>query len=536
MLLFGRSMRPFTLLSISALFACSSGSKLGPPDPNVVSPYAGAHPIDEILHPMFVREGITYRRAPRDEICRRLMGDLLGRFPSKKELESECGDRSVEDIAHDFQSRDRYLWISERHWHDRLSPGETYMDWRDLKDLYARVDALHRGQVRYGDFARDVMSHPAFILSVDPPNQVRLAFQAFAGRPAADSETYRLAPLYSGWYANESPDPDFPYMIVYRMFWDPDACKYGGGCKTDLFGGAQVPSLDAGAPRAYRDMTPDERTSAQAFGALLTAQPFFWETAADEILDRLLGWSDGGRTPRRPGTVLPEVRDVLARWLETRGDYPGAERLVLTSWLYTAATEGVPENAPVYASGPVKPAPAEVWLDSLLAALGSDGEIGTCDVRYIGAYASYAITDAFEEGMIDEATMRRDLPRLHALMEDRRPLRAGEPIDDYEDLARSIGGCPLTVRERVAPSGVAFGYEQEVLANILCKAAFDGAADTDPATALRRQMPVMLGRDPTPEDVEDFSRAFASCGEPCADRPMSTVCVALAGSAEAMFY
>jgi hypothetical protein len=121
-------------------------------------------------------------------------------------------------------------------------------------------------------------------------------------------------------------------------------------------------------------------------------------------------------------------------------------------------------------------------------------------------------------------------------MEDRRPLGDYGADDTYEYYASLIGGCPITGAMRVAPYGLAFGYRQEALANSLCSEAF-ASSSQDVASALGELMPALFGRDPTPEDRADFETAFSECANNCSPSEIkTTVCVALAGSAELLFY
>lgn len=492
------------------------------------------HPIDAVLQPIFERDAIVPELADARTLCRRLFVDLLGQLPTEQEIATECAGRDVEAIATDFMARDAYLLRSERHWRDRLAPRETYADWRYFTDLYRRVDDLHRSRLRYDDFAREVLVHPAFVLSVEPPERVRLAFGAFAGRAPSAGEIAALAPLYLPFYLDELPDPDFEYVYVYRARYAPEICAYFGGCATTLFGGAEIEAYGED-DFDFAELTPAQRDEVNTIGRLLVVQPFFYEAAADEILDRLLGWSDGGRTPRRPGALFPEVRRVVADHLERTGNYPATERLVLTSWLYTmpAATD----DAAVYAVGPTKPVDAEVWLDKLRAhaRLGAS----TCDVRYLGNESEYLLYDAFEDGLVDEDQLYEDILRFHDLTGDRRPLGEEGPDTSYETFANLIGGCPRTGAERGAPYGVAFANRQEGLADLLCREGFEGSLGSTTVEAeLRRQMPSLLGRAPTAEEIADFEAAYAECtGDDCAPEHIPTaVCTALAGSAELTFY
>jgi hypothetical protein len=500
-------MTRWSCLVIAALSACA--------EKNDLSNGALDHVLDRAVAATFAKENIVPAEAPRPELCRRLFADLIGRYPSKEEIASECEGRSIDAIAKSLQERPEYLLVAERHWRDRMSVGETELDWRYYRELYARVDDLHRGRLRYDDFAREVSAHPAFFLETDRP--VNVALSVFWGRPANDAEEAAIAPLYKPWDGQEVEDPDFPYVILYRAIYAPEECEYGTPCATDLFGGAELELEGEAFVVPFEEMTPAQRRATQAIGELLTSQPLFWEAEADDLLDRFLGWSDGGRTPRRPGTILPDVRLALANWLEETGDLPGAERLVLTSQLYTMPADLGAEDAPVYAHGPLKAAQAEVWLDSLLRLRRPTYELGTCDVRYLGNDSEYLLYDAFEVGLIDEDRLYQDLEKLHRLQGDRRPFGEEGPDETYQSFADSMGGCPLLGKQRYEASALAFGYAQEALSHLLCEGV---------EASLDRQMQVLFGRDPTDQERSDFSDA--SNGR--------EICIGLSGSAEMLFY
>jgi hypothetical protein len=181
----------------------------------------------------------------------------------------------------------------------------------------------------------------------------------------------------------------------------------------------------------------------------------------------------------------------------------------------------------------MKAAKAEVWLDTMLSLLHYDA--GTCDVRYLGHEGLYVIYEAFELGLITEQQLHQDNERLHQLMGDRRPFGDGWPDETYEYLAWIIGGCPLSAADRYEASGLAFGYAQEALSHLLC---LDGlAANDDPlADELSRQSRVLLGRDPTLEELADFEQERSACTECSQEEIASSICIALSGTAEMLFY
>lgn len=530
---------------VLATAACSSKGKGG-----------GPNPIDEVLAPRFEAEGIQPVQAGDAELCRRLAADLLGRYLTADEAEQQCAGRSVGEVVSDFQRRDDYLVVSERHWRDRFDSNDLAVDWRDLKDLFGLVDTLHRGDIGYRQFAVEAMSHPGFVNNVFlPEEKVHAVFAAFMGRTPTQAEASDLAALYRPWIPSEDMDPDFPYLDRNLPVIFPVLCEPISSCTASLFGGGMLDLTGFEDPNfvgiPYETLTAAQKDALRVPGRMLTEQPFFWEAAADEILNRYLGWSDKGRFPREPGIVLPDVREVLADYLRRTGDYPGAERIVLTSWLYRmkaeVADDGLGDDplAPVpaiYAHGPVKPALAETWLDST-AALTVD--LGTCDPRYTDGFPYFLIQDAIDNGMVSDAQGTADVRRLWELQENRMPWdeEQGQPDFTYQFVARLIGGCPGFQNDRQEQTGLSYAFTQETLAELLCNVEIPGNQLTPPGTVnventLAHQMRIAYGRSPLAAETADYVAAQATCaGAECSENgTKNSVCVGLLGGAEMIFY
>src|SRR5207253_9943983 len=133
-----------------------------------------------------------------------------------------------------------------------------------------------------------------------------------------------FASLYRAWIPQQVVDPDFSYAYRVQAIILPGLCEPLTSCSSDLLGGGVLDmspfpqgSLYEGV--RYEDLTAEELSAVQEPGRVLIRQPGLYEAAADEILNRLLAWSDGGRFPREPGIVLPEVREVLADYLKETG-------------------------------------------------------------------------------------------------------------------------------------------------------------------------------------------------------------------------
>jgi hypothetical protein len=519
---------------------------------------APEHPIDALMADRFAEAGHTPADPGAAELCRRLSADLLGRLANAEDVAS-CAGRSVDAIVRDFQARREYLDHAHAIWRDRLGTLDITVDWRDLRDLYAQVDALHRGELRYGDFATEVLAHPGFVLQDETAvDRARRAFTSFLGRRATDAEAYDFAALYLPWFSIDEIDPDFPYpsLVRYAAGIAPGVCEEFGGCTASLLGGGTLALTGDAEEMRYADLDASQLDALREPGRVVVRQPYFWEAGADEILDRLLGWSDGGTFPREPGILLPDVRQVVADHLRQTGSYSDTERLVLTSVLYRQRAETEPDGLgddpaaaepPVWTSGPVKPARAEVFLDTAASLLGVEG---ACDPRYPDSSAFFLLYEAWELGELSLDQLQRDIVRLHELQGNRTPLYTDEEdgiafLDlGYTELARQIGGCPGVENPRQsAAAGLARVFAQETLAEILCsEAPLDQLVPPDGdgtlAGVLAHQMRALYGRDPTTADLSDFERAYAACaGDECSDAGRARgVCVALVTAAEMSFY
>lgn len=565
--------RSLFLFALTAA-ACSQASSTPPPTPSPTPtpceldprslackgdppPYTGDNPIDAVMNTVFFQYDFTPTEAETAELCRRLYVDLIGRSPTSEEVTRECAGKSVDAIARALQARPEYLLVSERSWRDRLDVDDVRVGWRYTKDLFALVDQLHQGRLGYGDFAVAVLAHPGFTMTkLQPDDRVRAAFLAFLGRAATKAEAEDLASLVRPWIPRQINDPDFPYLTTNEALIFPILCQPLLRCSASLLGGGHLDLTATNAePIRYDDLNAQQRMALRELGRVFVRQPFFYEAEADEILNRLLGWSDGGRFPREPGIVLPEVRQALAEALAKDGSVPAAERIVLSSWLYRQAAAGLSDGqgddpaAPIpepWTSGPLKAMSAEAWLDSLSNLSIS---FGTCDPRYSDTFSFFQMIQAVQTGTITTAQFNADAVRLHDLMGLRMPIRHDDTLNldvpdfRYLQVARLIGGCPGFQARRTGPTGIAFAFTQEALAEILCAPtiafrASPPGADQSVAALVRHQIPLLFGRAADPEEATILSEHQQRCSgadcQPGADP--ASVCTALAGSAEGLFY
>lgn len=536
-------VRRLLLPAVLTLGCC--GGETGPDAEPPVPPedvLPDGNPIDLVIEPRLANEGLTPTPASIAEVCVRLGVDLLGRRLTEDEVESECEGRSLDDIIIDFQSRPGYQLVTDRHWRDRLETSDLFVNWNDVAELYALIADAHSHQMRYDDLATAVLAHPAFLLQFsNEQDRASAAFVAFFGRQPTSFERSDIGNLFRPWFLGElGADADFPYIERYFAHVVTGACINATQCTSVLFGGAVMDMSEFADLEIVRwGSVPNGVGSVlDEPGRLFTRQPFFWEAAADEILSRYLGWSDGGRAPRLPGTVVPEARAALANYLRITGDIADTERMVLSSWLYRQAASdlGDPER-PIYAMGPLKPMVPEVWLASVAR---HTEDVGRDEPRYSDLWYWHEMYSSLEAGEISETTFNADLQRLVAISGNRMTLVDFDgvlwPQFAFRDHARSLGGAPSLGRVRQAPEGLAFSFFQDAIAAQLC--AHVETTGTTVADIVDELVPKFYGRAAEPIDRETFTGAFASCvGADCDQQTIApAICAALVTSPEMHFY
>jgi len=521
---------PALASSLVALVACASPTGEAPPA-GCAAPQAltqSSNPLDRALAPAFSAACLELIPEDPARLCRRLQQDLLGR--ADEPPPPGCADDKLDPFLRRLQAEPRYLLQSERQWRDALSLAPE-LDWRYFRRVYQHVDAVHRGALRYDAFVAALLAEPAVALSSFPRSG---AFTVFLGRKPSALEAEDFGRLYALWqsgYRQSSPDnldvPEFGALL------DPHACLSVGGCRTTLLGGTAVeiaprPPNQHGfsAPFAYEDATDAELAELKKPGALVAASPQIWEAAADRLLNRFLGWDDGGLFPRTPGVLLPRVRLALADFLESTGDLPAAERLVLTSWLYRQRARDLSEASPrpVWAVGPLKRAPAETLLDGLLANTGV--ELGVSEPRYPLRRYAKDLLDRYGLGTLDAPGLERAFAKIEALLSPRTRFAVGtsgvrEPDFRYDSWADLLG-------RPGADEGIRFALSHETVVQDLCTTLAAGPSWTLEAAIARH-----LGRAPSPGEQSAIDAALRGCAGDCAAR---AVCEAVLGSAELRFY
>lgn len=538
-----------------AFIGCDAPQRTPPPI-TFCSTCDAANPLNASLLPTFAAARHEPVIAGARELCARLAVDVTGRPVSAADAEAMCAARDLEDVLVELQGTPEYLVVSERHWADRFQLNDIIGDWRSLKSLYAMVDELHKGELDYSEFAIRAMATPGLMTSdFEARPRVMRVFRSFMGRPASEGEQAELAGLFRAWLVTYEADPDFPAIYRYAPVIISGLCEPLARCSTTMFGGAALvfPNQTDYAGTPYDQLDDETLAVLRVPGELLTAQPTFAEAAADEILDRYLDWDEGNRDIRTPGQLFPEMRQVLADFIRDTGDYPAAERLVLTSWLYTQTTdvavgegvtlEGAADEALVSPAfvGPTKPMNAETWLAGLQHVTSYD--LGACDNRYGDGFPYFLLFDAFDQGMIGIDEYNENMQRMFEMREDRGRLAQFDGYFYYDtslaQYAQMLGGCPGFATSRQKPTGVSYAILQEGLAQAFCAPGIDDLAIPDGNVNARsvteHLVPMMLSRPANDDDVLAITDALAGAGDVTDDQLISSACIAIAGSAEFLF-
>lgn len=536
---------------ITLAFGC------GTPNSGPIVPDGSEQPstIDGVIEARLSEAGLEPVLADRHELCRRLGADLLGRFPSADEVGELCPkERSAGEIAALMQGRDEYLVTSIRHWRDRLGTSDVRLNHAFLTPAYELVAALHRDELGYGEFATEILAGPALTASHDDPvNRAHAVHRVFLGGVATEAAALDLSRLTRIW---DRRDGDFfsfsgAVMPTFEPWLVPGRCQFGA-CETRSTPGGSIDFPDPGAfpfnGIKYVNLSEEQRMSLHGLGKFVVAQNLFYEAAADEILDRLLSWSDGGLTPRRPGRLLPRVRQLVASHLRETGSYASAERLVIDSLLYRQTNDlvriaeaGETTDRPIWATGPLRHAPAEVVINTVRGTSLADG---TCDPRFADDTPYEQHQEALTGASI--TAYNQFITDFHAAQGNWQGLIEGEielvdgsmasglVLDhSYRDLARLFGGCPGDASARLTNlDGLTYAFGQEVAASLLCDdfAAQLGADATPIDTTAHR----LLGRTPT--ETERTILTETACGDCSATELSHGFCTALLGSDLVLFY
>jgi hypothetical protein len=505
--------------------------------------------------------GLALRPVDRAEACRRIYADFVGRFPTPTEISDVCGsDRAWGDVVKAVLDSDEYVLVNQRRWADKLLYNNRAVNFERAYDMDELVGKAYRGRVAWDQFAAVTSAHPVVMRRLDTPNdRAELVFKLFLGRPPYEAERADLGRLYRLWtngywthpHVGVVPDAFIDFACVDADGRpDPETI---GECTSTQWGYQELTlapdprRLERGTPDDDDDdqagtmwagyLTADEWEMLQLPGRTIAQQPAFWETTVDDAILQYFGYT--------LGSAVPEVRHELVRYLlRYDGDIRSLHYAIGTSFAYLQSTEGASRTDLRWTYGPLKQIQVEGWIDTIARTTGVS--LGQCDHR-LPHPEDYVGEDALEEvggwayALVNASRWDIDGER--------------EVVDDYRDLARTLGGCPSNeVGGRFTTVSVLNTAVQEAFVAEVCGLAGGGieverllpAGVTarqalDPATAesiLSHQQRLFLGRSLAEAERTLASEAATTCTPaPCdAETFARPACFALLSSSEMLFY
>jgi hypothetical protein len=513
------------------------------------------NPVDQAVCPALWGVSLDTRPIVEAEACRRLFVDLVGRFPSRAEVDGQCAGRPFGEVVRALMGTPAFVELNQRRWADRFLYNAQAVSIERIFDMDRLVGKLYRGEIAYDEFAAVASAHPVLTRRhATPGDRAEALFGLFLGRPPYENERSDLARLYAlwenGYYDHPALGMRLPDAVVAYRCTRPDGTidpAVKGECTSVLWGYNElVLRPDIRARRAEQKdelqmwsglLRPQEWQKLQAPGRLLARQRLgFWEHAVGEVLNQYLGYD--------LGTSVPAVRDRLVAFvLKHGGDIRAAHHAILTSHVYLQSATGATPTAHRWTYGPLKQVDAEPWLDSIKQATGF--KLSRCDHRFpqpelflrSGSVAAYALVERSRW----QISSSRDV------------------VDDYAGVAKTLGGCPDNeVGGRFKTVSVLTTATQESLVRKLCNptlAKGEGAAPIakllpaglDPRRALDpdlgeeiydHQVGLFFGRALSDEERTEARAAAEGCArQTCtAEAFARPVCSALLSSSEMIFY
>ena len=353
---------------------------------------------------------------------------MIGRYPRQDELDSVCQE-TTENIVYSLLNDDSFVAHQQRRYGDTFLYNTQVTSVERIYDLDLLVKKFHLGLVPVDQFAAVAASHPGYLRRFNSPQDIAGAvFNLFMGRPAFEFEKADLARLYHPWVAG------YVDHIALNMRLPDSFLHFGCNadptlCTSSLFSGDQQLDLKQdwraentefwGDPVLWTGiLSPDEWHLLQLPGRLLTEEPVFWEAFVDGVISHYFDYP--------LGQVLPAVRERLIEYLFTyNGDVRALHFAIATSALYLQSHKGQTATQHRFTYGPMKQAPARVWLDTFSNNL--DIPLGGCDHRLTRP------NDFISGG---------SLSAYRLLKNSDWPIRDSGGIDKrYSEIAQSMGGC-----------------------------------------------------------------------------------------------
>lgn len=420
--------------------------------------------------------GLETRDIDRQESCRRLYVDMLGRFPTFGEVKQTCGEGTWDEIVKKMIHSDEFVLQQQRRWADKLLYHTQVVSVERIFDMDRLVDKLYRGLVPYDQFAAVVSAHPVLLRRYDTAgDRAEALFNLFMGRPPLGHERSDIARLYvlwtNGYYDHPQLQMRLPDSYIrYRCLDENGEVDPGskGECTSILWGYNELiltPDIRTGSASSQMWsglLKPAEWEKLQLPGRLLSKEEAFWEKAVDDVLVQYLGYG--------LGTQVPAVRDELVRYLlANKGDIRSVHYAVATSFAYLQSARGATPSAHRWTYGPLKQADAEAWIDSIAHMTGY--RLGQCDHRVTTPR---------------EFLNQGGLGGMALVQNTRWELRDdGQVRVDYRDLAQNLGGCPVNdAGRRFKAVSILTTATQLNFVNQVCNASMDPNRRGAEATAL----------------------------------------------------
>lgn len=517
------------------------------------------NPVNIGVCPVLWGAGLTSQPVDHLEACRRLYADIVGRYPNGNEIHTVCAQPTWGDTVKALLATDEFVLVNQRNWADKLLYNNRAVNFERAYDMDELVGKTYRGLVAWDEFAAVTSAHPILVRRLDTAaDRAELLFKLFLGRPPYQEERADLARLYTLWRNGYWEHPHVGVVpdafIDFRCIDDngnPDP-RTIGECTSVLWGQHEL-TLTPDPERLTRDgeqegqlwsgfLLPEEWKKLQLPGRLVASEPAFWEHAVSEVLTQYLGYD--------LSIDAPEVRHELIKYvLEYNGDIRALHYAVATSFPYLQSSRGQTPTAFRWTYGPLKQILVEGWIDSIKATTGF--ELSQCDHR-LPHPEDYLDPDYDEE----EGEPPLSGWVLALVRHSRWELDGTRDVeDDYRNLATTLGGCPsneiggrfttvsvlnTAVQEAFVAQVCGIGDNRGASIERLLPSGMSASQVLDDASAealLAHQQGVFLGRNPTPEEIEEVRGIAASCGGTCdvgsVARPM---CFALLSSSEMLFY
>ena len=500
--------------------------------------------------------GVGLQNQPilRDEACRRLFADTLGRYPTSAERDQLCDTDKWGGLVRNLLDSPSFVLVQQRRWADKLLYNNRAVNIERVYDMDELVEKTYRGKVSWDGFAAVTSAHPVLMRRLDSPSdRVDAIYRLFMGRPPYDNERADLSRLYILWengyldhaHLGRVPDSYIGFRCVNEQ-GEIDK-QLIGECTSIGFGHHTVvlkPDRRTKREKGEQEglmwtgyLSAAEWELLQTPGRVIASEPAFWESVVDDALETYFGYN--------LGTVASEVREELIRYLlQYNGDIRSLHFAIATSIPYLqSATGGVSSQWP-WINGPLKQAQVETWIDSITQF--SKVDLGQCDHRI-----SYP-----EDFLEEESTgwARALLRNSRWPVDDNDELQTG-----YRNLARTLGGCPSNeVSGRFSAISILNTAVQEGLVIELCNPGGQRGRNSmnigallpvgvDPKQKLdvslaqdiaRHQVSTFFSRQMTATEIEQIDIAANACTPaPCnAEIFARPLCFALVSGAEMLFY